>query len=1001
MPQVKKGKRGAVPRGSLLALPSILSLAVFVYGSLEANNRNASFSFAAFFTGENWRFGLSAMQTLLDPMAFFGQIWFYLFIAIFIAVAWLWRAPARDPAQWKISTRDNKKIFFTFVTIAIGIVVTMAAMIPVFRLDPTMISTDWYPVQAPYQVVTIPVLLSVVGLLLMPMKGRKNRGAKHSEGKHQDIKRARARPRNTALIITAMVGILPWMISSLLGSWHPRGAFHFNYQFHVIVTTIAYPVSLFMFLATLLLKTPPRRGDGMRGRSGEILLFLGSLMPILILQLVGSLSIVPGTTGKLFDLAIYWWWPAAHLFSFIFTIAVAMAIVTGARFFNEMLLGKTSRGTWQSIRSWLLHAPRLGTKQKAGLVIAATMVMALPPVLGFSMRDDDPPMVLVNQVGYLPNGAKKVIFQAPTGAQVPAIMPFDVIDENTGTTIYTGSLVQNETRYSHAYMAGNFSGITSPGRYYVETIFEGKTCKSHGFTIANDVYDITLDRAVDFYYYQRCGYKVHEIVSGFPGHHACHLDDAMIFNGTDLVYKNLSGGWHDAGDYNKYNSWFSTQWHSTQALADAWLRGNSTYANLEDQYGSDAPDIIDEMLWGARYLIKCVDEIGVRNDTVGMVVHNVVDWNWKDNKSAHMSYWGPPHRNTDNIIHTMDERVVFTNTPVDDYALPWGWAGVETGYGFAGALLKIARIVDRVVGLYTLPSWAPNATRLREVANLLNATYHPIAAASESTKLNGSTWPHQWSACTRLLYESEVAKITGNWSIADDWADWLFTHVVDNFNSSSNAQFLAHVLRYIIECNRSLPAKILTKLQDWQASVFVDRYTGPFHVLHFLDSDGDPYLFGRGTSAAGGLINEDHCTFMWLQVMMSLLDNTTARENLVQDTLDYLFGVNPLGICQMDGVGGTFIDQIHHRYGYAWNPGGRVPGGIFNGIRSIDPPELWSSLRGLSGDEPWQAIPERAWLDNWPAHPLFGDGVSAHSNEIWIPHNAAFLEMLTSYLFLE
>ncbi|MHA1338845.1 MAG: glycoside hydrolase family 9 protein [Promethearchaeota archaeon] len=83
------------------------------------------------------------------------------------------------------------------------------------------------------------------------------------------------------------------------------------------------------------------------------------------------------------------------------------------------------------------------------------------------------------------------------------------------------------------------------------------------FKISQDVYDKAGEMAQIFFYYQRCGTNVQSIVPDYFGYKACHLDDGLYFNGSDWIYKNLTGGWHDAGDYNKYmedsyNTQFST-----------------------------------------------------------------------------------------------------------------------------------------------------------------------------------------------------------------------------------------------------------------------------------------------------------------------------------------------------------------------------------------------------------------------------------------------------------
>jgi hypothetical protein len=328
--------------------------------------------------------------------------------------------------------------------------------------------------------------------------------------------------------------------------------------------------------------------------------------------------------------------------------------------------------------------------------------------------------------------------------------------------------------------------------------------------------------------------------------------------------------------------------------------------------------------------------------------------------------------------------------------VPWGWAGAEAGFGFAGAMLRVARVIDTTG--YSLPAWAPTALELRDMATLLNETYNPIAEANEGTKLNGTSWPHMWTAMSRLLYEQEMAMITGNWSAADDWAHEIVEHVGDDFGNSNNVHFLTDALRYYTSCNRPIPAIVISKINLWQGTIFPDHFVGPFGVFHVFDESGDPVLFSRDAAAGGGLINADHCWFAWFEALAGHVAPGSARLDLVQNILDYLFGVNPLGLCQMDGIGGQFVPQIHHRYAYTRNPSGRVPGGIINAIRSYQPSKQWAELNGVNLSVATTMLPENAWVDNWPGSGLFNDGVSAHSNEIWIIHDGAFLEMLTSFM---
>ncbi|MHA1339852.1 MAG: hypothetical protein ACTSRZ_06990 [Promethearchaeota archaeon] len=46
----------------------------------------------------------------------------------------------------------------------------------------------------------------------------------------------------------------------------------------------------------------------------------------------------------------------------------------------------------------------------------------------------------------------------------------------------------------------------------------------------------------------------------------------------------------------------------------------------------------------------------------------------------------------------------------------------------------------------------------------------------------------------------------------------------------------------------------------------------------------------------------------------------------------------------------------------------------------------------------WLSNKEQAWVDYWYSNPLTRDGVDSNCNEIWIPHNAVFLELMSFYL---
>ena len=130
----------------------------------------------------------------------------------------------------------------------------------------------------------------------------------------------------------------------------------------------------------------------------------------------------------------------------------------------------------------------------------------------------------------------------------------------------------------------NISDLRIEGRYQV-AVHTGVTYNSPPFNISSTLIDQTINLAYDFFYYQRDGCRVMSIVPGYPGHNADHLDDANwesdYLNASD--YRNLTGGWHDAGDYNKYIGAYTPL--AIYSLIDAYEQDPafySTWAETQD-----------------------------------------------------------------------------------------------------------------------------------------------------------------------------------------------------------------------------------------------------------------------------------------------------------------------------------------------------------------------------------------------------------------------------------
>ena len=202
------------------------------------------------------------------------------------------------------------------------------------------------------------------------------------------------------------------------------------------------------------------------------------------------------------------------------------------------------------------------------------------------------PDININQVGYRTNAVKKAVFRNVSGQS-----QFEVINADTNRTVYTGQLT-NQTNNSSANETdwqGDFSSVTEAGRYYIKC---GGLDNSYTFEIGDNVYKNLLDDSVKMLYLQRCGC---EVVDSKFGHAACHTDMATVYGTNQKI--DVSGGWHDAGDFGRYVV------PAAKAVADLLYAYGKDPAAYSDnigipESGNGTPDVLDEARYELEWMLK-------------------------------------------------------------------------------------------------------------------------------------------------------------------------------------------------------------------------------------------------------------------------------------------------------------------------------------------------------------------------------------------------------------
>ena len=201
-----------------------------------------------------------------------------------------------------------------------------------------------------------------------------------------------------------------------------------------------------------------------------------------------------------------------------------------------------------------------------------------------------------DQIGYRPADEKRaVITDVKKGDRT-----FEVIDVMTGSTVYKGDVIDGNKGGSSgddvAY--ADFTDVNAEGRYRIRTKNSGE---SYEFGISEGIYDDAFRDSLRMLYLQRCGCELPKEYAGDFAHRACHTEKAKIYGGED--YLEVSGGWHDAGDYGRYTG------PGAKAVADLLLAYELYPDSFDDncnipESGNGIPDVLDEARYELEWLLK-------------------------------------------------------------------------------------------------------------------------------------------------------------------------------------------------------------------------------------------------------------------------------------------------------------------------------------------------------------------------------------------------------------
>lgn len=204
-----------------------------------------------------------------------------------------------------------------------------------------------------------------------------------------------------------------------------------------------------------------------------------------------------------------------------------------------------------------------------------------------------------NQVGY--------VAALPKAAAVTGhARKFSVCDATSGEIVFGGNLTDSvrDAASSDKVQLADFSELRRTGRFYIR-IGQTRSCE---FEISDAPYENLLSDIRKTFYYSRCGSALHRIRAGKFRRKTCHIEPAILLSDKNILL-DVSGGWHDAGDYSRCTV---TAALSLAHLLYAFELFPTIFRDADgiSDMGRKCPAIIEECQYELEWLLKMQDKDG-------------------------------------------------------------------------------------------------------------------------------------------------------------------------------------------------------------------------------------------------------------------------------------------------------------------------------------------------------------------------------------------------------
>lgn len=264
------------------------------------------------------------------------------------------------------------------------------------------------------------------------------------------------------------------------------------------------------------------------------------------------------------------------------------------------------------------------------------------------------PHIHIDQFGYLQGAEKVAVISDPQSGynaneSYSPGTTFEVIDTITGNPVFSGVIAQWDNGNTHNQSGDkgwwfDFSAVNTPGEYFI--LDPTNNTRSYHFTISSQVYNPILESAFKMFYYNRCNHTKELPYASSNWVDGNNFENALQDSFCRYIYdpnnqnleKELSGGWFDAGDYNKYVTFAAKPLHQLLFTYEESGDKFSDFMNIPES-NNGYNDLLDEIKWELDWLMKMTNADGSTINKMGSI--NYLNSNSPPSTNYDQRYYGP------------------------------------------------------------------------------------------------------------------------------------------------------------------------------------------------------------------------------------------------------------------------------------------------------------------------------------------------------------------------